>query len=204
MQDKSYWERVYSTKSSSTLSWFQPHADRSLGLIKRIAAGGQTRVIDVGGGTSTLVDDLLGLHGFDVTVLDISESALDVARQRLAFDARRVRWLAGDITQLALPAQAYEIWHNRAVFHFMSTPEQRQAYIAQVRQAVRPGGHVIVAVFGPDGPMQCSGLPVMRYAPDALHAQFGDTFELVEHASEAHRTPAGVEQQFVYCHCVMH
>ena len=86
----------------------------------------------------------------------------------------------------------------------MTTPEQRQAYIAQVRQAVRPGGHVIVAVFGPDGPMQCSGLPVMRYAPDALHAQFGDAFELVEHASEAHRTPAGVEQQFVYCHCVMH
>ena len=86
----------------------------------------------------------------------------------------------------------------------MTTPEQRHAYIAQVRQAVRPGGHVIVAVFGPDGPMQCSGLPVMRYAPDALHAQFGDAFELVEHASEAHRTPAGVEQQFVYCHCVMH
>jgi SAM-dependent methyltransferase len=204
MQDKSHWERVYSTKSSSALSWFQPRADQSLGIVQRIAAGEQTRIIDVGGGSSTLADDLLKLDGFDVTVLDISKRALEVARQRLASNAGLVRWLVGDITQLALPAQAYDIWHDRAVFHFMTTPEQRHAYIAQVRQAVRPGGHVIVAVFGPDGPMQCSGLPVMRYAPDALHAQFGDAFELVEHASEAHRTPAGVEQQFVYCHCVMH
>ena len=204
MQDKSHWERVYRTKSSSSLSWFQPRADQSLGIIQRIAAGKQPRIIDVGGGISTLADDLLGLHGFDVTVLDISERALEVARQRLASNAGKVRWLVGDITQLALPTQAYDIWHDRAVFHFMNTPEQRHAYIAQVRQAVRPGGHVIVAVFGPDGPIQCSGLPVMRYAPDALHAEFGNAFELVEHASEAHRTPAGVEQQFIYCHCVMH
>ncbi|WP_394787849.1 class I SAM-dependent methyltransferase [Rhodoferax sp.] len=204
MQDKSHWERVYSTKSSSTLSWYQTRADQSLGLIQRIDTGERTRIIDVGGGTSMLADDLLGLHGVEVTVLDISESALEVARQRLASNARRVQWLVGDITQLALPAHAYDIWHDRAVFHFMTTLEQRQAYVAQVRRAVRPGGHVIVAVFGPDGPLQCSGLPVMRYAPDALHAQFGDAFELVEHASEAHRTPAGVEQQFVYCHCVVH
>ena len=204
MQDKSHWDRVYDTHSSDTLSWFQPHADRSLGFIQRIFSCERNRIIDVGGGTSTLVDDLLGLHGFDVTVLDISESALDVARQRLSSNARRVQWLVGDITQLALPPHAYDIWHDRAAFHFMTTPEQRQAYIAQVRRAVRPGGHVIVAVFGPDGPLQCSGLPVMRYAPDALHAEFGDAFELVEHTSDAHRTPAGVEQQFVYCHCVMH
>lgn len=204
MQEKAHWDRVYSTKSADTLSWFQAHADRSLGLIQRIAASQRTRVIDVGGGTSTLADDLLGLPGLDVTVLDISESALDVARQRLASNADRVRWLEGDITRLVLPTHAYDIWHDRAVFHFMTTPEQREAYVAQVRRAVRPGGHVIVAVFGPDGPLQCSGLPVVRYAPDALHAQFGDAFELVEHASEDHRTPAGVVQQFVYCHCVMH
>jgi len=205
MDSRAHWERVYTTRSAQEVSWYQPHAEQSLALIERIAAGRPSRLIDVGGGASTLVDDLLARRQFDVTVLDLSAAALDVARQRLdAAQARQVHWLAGDVTDVALPTNAYDIWHDRAVFHFLTEPAQRAAYVAQVRRAVRPGGHVIVAAFGPDGPLQCSGLPVMRYSADALHGEFGAAFELVEHAAEAHHTPGGAIQQFVYCHCIMH
>jgi ubiquinone/menaquinone biosynthesis C-methylase UbiE len=204
MDGKAHWEHVYTTKSAQEVSWFQPHADQSLDLIRGVACGTPCRVIDVGGGASTLVDDLLSLRGFDVSVLDISEAALQVARDRLGNLEQQVHWLDGDIATIELPHAAYDIWHDRAVFHFMTTAEQRAAYVAQVRRAVRPGGHVIVAAFGPHGPLQCSGLPVMRYAPEQLHAEFGGAFELVEHKTQAHRTPAGKLQQFVYCHCVMH
>jgi SAM-dependent methyltransferase len=204
MDAKSHWEQVYSAHSAQALSWFQPHAQRSLALIRRIDQGRTCRLIDVGGGASTLVDDLLALGRFDLSVLDISQAALDVARRRLGADAQRVRWLSGDVTRVALPAHAFDVWHDRAVFHFLSEPAQRAAYVAQVRHAVSPGGHVIVATFGPDGPLQCSGLPVMRYAPDALHAQFGGAFELIGHETELHHTPGGAVQQFVYCLCVMH
>lgn len=204
METAAHWEHVYASHSPDAVSWYQPHAALSLELIRRMAAGAGTRVIDVGGGASTLVDDLLA-HGLEeVTVLDISAAALDVARKRLGPAATRVRWIAGDITGVRLEPAAYDIWHDRAVFHFLTEPADRAAYVAQVRRAVRPGGHVIVAAFGPEGPEQCSGLPVMRYAPGGLHAQFGQSFELVEHLTEAHRTPGGAVQQFVYCHCVMH
>ncbi|MEJ8855883.1 class I SAM-dependent methyltransferase [Variovorax robiniae] len=204
MNDQSHWDRVYTTRSPQEVSWFQPHAQQSLDLIRRISGDRPSHVIDVGGGASTLVDDLLQLEQFDLSVLDISSAALDVARQRLGASASRVHWLVGDITRATLPAKAFDIWHDRAVFHFLTDPAQREAYVSQVRRAVRPGGHVIVAAFGPDGPLQCSGLPVMRYAPDALHAEFGGAFELLEHMTESHHTPGGAIQQFVYCHCVMH
>jgi ubiquinone/menaquinone biosynthesis C-methylase UbiE len=200
---KSHWETVYETKPADAVSWFQPHAQQSLDLIHRIAGAKASRVIDVGGGAATLVDDLLAQPQFEVSVLDISAAALDVARQRLHKQARQVRWIVGDITTVSLPEQAYDIWHDRAVFHFLTEPAQRAAYVEQVRRAVRPGGHVIVATFGLDGPTHCSGLPVVRYGPDGLHAEFGGAFELLEHLSEAHQTPAGAVQQFVYCHCVM-
>lgn len=199
---KEHWEAVYQNKLVDTVSWFQPHAQQSLDLIRRIAGDQAARVIDVGGGASTLVDDLLVQTPMTVSVLDISSAALEVARARLGWHAAQVQWIVGDITQVALPEQAYDIWHDRAVFHFLTEPAQREAYVEQVRRAVRPGGHVIVAAFGPDGPPQCSGLPVVRYAPESLHAQFGGAFELLEHLSEAHHTPAGAIQQFVYCHCV--
>ncbi|MEJ8850216.1 class I SAM-dependent methyltransferase [Variovorax rhizosphaerae] len=204
MNDQSHWDRVYTTRSSQEVSWFQPHAQQSLDLIRRVSGDRPSHVIDVGGGASTLVDDLLQLDRFDVSVLDISSAALDVARQRLGASASRVHWLVGDITRATLPAKAFDIWHDRAVFHFLIDPAQREAYVSQVRRAVRPGGHVIVAAFGPDGPPQCSGLPVMRYAPGALHAEFGGAFELLEHMTEFHHTPGGAIQQFVYCHCLMH
>lgn len=204
MEVLSHWERVYATRSPDAVSWYQPHATLSLDLIRRIGAGPGTRVIDVGGGASTLVDDLLAGGIGEVTVLDISAAALRVAQARLGDNAARVRWITGDITRVELEPAAYDIWHDRAVFHFLTDPADRAAYVAQVRRAVRPGGHVIVAAFGLDGPAQCSGLPVVRYEPGQLHAQFGGQFELLDHLSEAHRTPSGSIQQFVYCHCVLH
>jgi ubiquinone/menaquinone biosynthesis C-methylase UbiE len=204
MEPKSHWERVYTTKATDAVSWYQPHATLSMELIQRVARGRQVRVIDVGGGASTLVDDLLDRALGDVTVLDISSAALDAASKRLGPRAQKVQWLEGDITTAALSNAYYDIWHDRAVFHFLTRPEDRAAYVAQVRRAVKPGGHVIVATFAPDGPEQCSGLPVVRYAPDALHAEFGGAFELLEHLSEDHHTPSGAIQHFVYCHCLMH
>ena len=202
MPSKNHWEKVYATKSSTAVSWYQPHATLSLDLIRRIGAARAAAIIDVGGGTSTLVDDLLAHDYRNLTVLDLSGEALAVARQRLGHAGEGVRWIEGDITSVALPEQAYDVWHDRAVFHFLTDPADRRAYIEQVMRAVKPGGHVIVATFAPDGPTECSGLPVMRYAPDALHAEFGPAFELIEHSDEAHVTPAGGVQHFVYCHCL--
>lgn len=205
MESKSHWDEVYSTRSSEAVSWYQPHATLSLEMIRAVAGDKSARIVDVGGGASSLVDDLLAQGMTNVGVLDISAAALAVARRRLGPDqASRVRWMEGDITTLRLEKASIDIWHDRAVFHFLTDPADRAAYVAQVRHAVRPGGHVIVAAFAPDGPLECSGLPVVRYAPDALHAQFGGAFELLEHVKEDHHTPSGLVQHFVYCHCVMH
>lgn len=197
-----HWDEVYTTKSSQSVSWYQPHAALSLDLIRRTGAGRDAAIIDVGGGASTLVDDLLAEGYGDLTVLDLSAAALDIARQRLGRAGAAVNWLGGDVTTVPLPARHFDVWHDRAVFHFLTTPEARLAYVEQVMHSVKPGGHVIVATFAPDGPLQCSGLPVMRYSPDSLHDEFGTAFQLVEHRDEAHRTPAGKVQHFIYCHCL--
>lgn len=202
MKEQEHWEKVYTTKSPDNVSWFQEHATRSLETIRSIHAKPDSRIIDVGGGASTLVDDLLA-DGFEhVSVLDLSASALDVARKRLGLEGNKVSWIAGDIRTVELPAQSFDIWHDRAVFHFLTAPSDRSAYIQQVMKSVKPGGHVIVATFAPDGPEQCSGLPVARYSHSQLHGEFGPAFELLEHASEEHRTPWGSVQHFVYCHCL--
>jgi ubiquinone/menaquinone biosynthesis C-methylase UbiE len=201
MQPKQHWEEVYTTKSTDAVSWFQPHADLSLDLIKATGMGKDASIIDVGGGASTLVDDLLAEGYTDLTVLDLSGHALEAARKRLGKDENRVRWIEADITEVDLPPARYDIWHDRAVFHFLTTLEQREAYVQTVFRSVKPGGHVIVATFAEDGPEQCSGLPVMRYRPDELHDQFGEAFTLLKHQKEAHHTPAGKVQQFVYCYC---
>ena len=202
MNEQEHWEKVYKTKSADAVSWFQEHATRSLEIIRSIGATPESSIIDVGGGVSTLVDDLLADGFKHVSVLDLSVSALDVARERLGQKGDGVQWVAGDIRNVPLAEQAYDIWHDRAVFHFLTDPADRLAYVQQVMRAVKPGGHVIVATFAPDGPEQCSGLPVARYAPDQLHDEFGPSFELLEHASEEHKTPWGTVQHFVYCHCL--
>ena len=136
-----------------------------------------------------------------MSVLDLAESALAASRARLGARAQSVLWITGDITRAALPAARYDVWHDRAVFHFLTDPADRAHYVEQVLKSVKPGGHVIIAAFGPGGPLQCSGLDVMRYAPDALHAEFGAPFRLLRHETEIHHTPSGQEQEFVYCYC---
>lgn len=196
-----HWEGVYSNKAVDQVSWFQPHAASSLRLIADCSRT-DAHVIDVGGGASVLVDDLLDAGYRNLTVLDLSESALATSQARLGERAQSVQWIAADITRAELPVARYDVWHDRAVFHFLTDPEDRARYVAQVLKSVKPGGHVIVATFGPGGPLQCSGLDVVRYAPDALHAEFGAPFRLLRHETEIHHTPTGKEQEFVYCYCV--
>ena len=201
MSSKHHWEQVYSTKATNSVSWFQEHADRSLALIRSTGAARSAAIIDVGGGASALVDDLLADGYSSLTVLDLSAAALAAAQRRLEALSERVTWLEGDITVMSLPVHAYDLWHDRAVFHFLITPSSRQAYVNAVLKSVKPGGHVIVATFAEDGPTQCSGLPVMRYSPTELHAEFGSLFTLLKHEREEHRTPFGTVQKFVYCYC---
>ncbi|MDR3101132.1 MAG: class I SAM-dependent methyltransferase [Paraburkholderia sp.] len=201
MQSKDHWNRVYTTKASTNVSWFQEHANQSVELIRQSGVARDAAIIDVGGGASTLVDDLLGDGYRHLTVLDLSDAALAVARARLGERAGEVSWLAGDITQVALPVHAYDVWHDRAVFHFLTSEADRAAYVRAVLRAVKPGGLVIVATFAEDGPDHCSGLPVMRYSADALHDEFGAPFTLLRQEREEHHTPAGVTQKFIYCLC---
>lgn len=201
MHTKDHWENVYSHKLATDVSWFQAHAEQSLRLIRNTGVPESAAIIDVGGGASTLVDDLLQ-HAFtNLTVLDLSAAALETARTRLGAQAHQVQWRVGDITKASLPQHAFDVWHDRAVFHFLTDPQDRQAYVDCVLRSVKPGGHVIMATFASDGPLQCSGLPVMRYEPEALHAEFGAPFVLLSHEREDHHTPFGTVQKFVYCYC---
>ncbi len=199
MASKEHWETVYSTKATNAVSWFQAHAKISRRLIRATGVTADGSIIDVGGGASTLVDDLLAEGFKNVTVLDLSGAALDAARHRLDSLASTVRWREADITQTVLPMHAYDVWHDRAVFHFLTTPEARAAYVSNIRRSVKPGGYVIVATFGPEGPERCSGLPVCRYDAVALSNELGEDFTLVESLLDVHLTPGGASQQFLYC-----
>ncbi len=201
MERRTHWEAVYRTKQPTEVSWYRPHLEVSLQLIEEAGGSRDASIIDVGGGESTLVDDLLTRGYHDLSVLDVSSTALDVAKARLGDKAGSVAWLCGDVTTFAFARHRYDVWHDRAVFHFLTDGEDREAYVRQVVHAVRPGGHVIVATFGPEGPTKCSGLDVVRYDPGALHDEFGPAFQLVRHLTELHQTPAGSIQQFTYCYC---
>ena len=201
MDTKSHWEKIYTTKAPNQVSWYRPHLETSLALIERAATDRSSSIIDVGGGESTLVDDLV-VRGFqNITVLDVSESAIVATKKRLGQVANAIHWIAADITQVELEPRTYDVWHDRAVFHFLTDPQQRIAYIRQVLRSVIPGGHVIVSTFGPEGPTKCSGLDVMRYDADSLHDEFGKRFRLVESSQELHHAPFGTTQQFLYCYC---
>lgn len=202
MGTREHWDAVYGGKTPREVSWFCPHLETSLAFIDHAAAGSDAFIIDVGGGASTLIDDLLE-HGYgNVTVLDISQSALEVAKKRLGHASRLAQWVCSDVTHAPLPPKSYDIWHDRAVFHFLTQPDQRRDYVSKAAAAVKAGGHVIVGTFGPEGPARCSGLDVVRYDSDSLQAEFGPRFRLVESLTELHRTPAGTTQQFLYCRFV--
>jgi 2-polyprenyl-3-methyl-5-hydroxy-6-metoxy-1,4-benzoquinol methylase len=198
MNSRDHWERIYAAKAPDQVSWYAPHLLASLELVERAAVDRAAAIIDAGGGESTLVDDLLAREYGNVTVLDISQTAIDANRKRLGTNAERVQWIAADITQAELPAARYDIWHDRAVFHFLTDPAARAAYVRQVARAMKPGGHVIVSTFGPEGPLRCSGLEVVRYDAETLQGEFGRRFRLVESSTQTHQTPFGTEQQFLF------
>ena len=202
MDPQAHWEDIYRTKDLTELSWQQPEAGLSLALIEELAPDRTAAVIDVGGGTSPLVDGLVAAGYRDVTVLDLAASALARAQARLGPErAGQVSWLAADVCAAPLASGRYDMWHDRAVFHFLTAPAARAAYVRQVRHAVRPGGLVLVATFAEDGPARCSGLPVARYSAAALHGAFGEDFALLRQLREVHHTPWGAPQPFTYCLC---
>ena len=203
MDTQTHWDKIYTQKAPDQVSWCRPHLEASLALIELAGSGPSASIIDVGAGESTLVDDLLARGYSNVTVLDISQAAIAASRKRLGDTAEHVRWLVADITQAELEPSAYDVWHDRAVFHFLTTAADRRAYVRQVVRAVRRGGHVIVSAFGPEGPTRCSGLDVVRYDAESLHAEFGASFRLISSSRQLHETPFGTTQQFLYCHCVL-
>jgi SAM-dependent methyltransferase len=194
---------VYGNRAPNEVSWFRPHLETSLAFIQGSAPDRLARIIDVGGGESTLVDDLIARSYGNLTVLDISRTAIDITKVRLGASADRVEWLVADITNADLPPNTYDVWHDRAVFHFLTAAADRAAYVDNVKKSVKPGGHIIIGTFGLEGPTKCSGLDVKRYDADSLHAEFGKRFRLIESISELHQTPSGSMQQFLYCFCVI-
>jgi len=201
MDAQTYWEKIYGTRAADAVSWYRPHLEKSLGLIEHAVSGHSASIIDVGGGESTLVDDLVARGYRNITVLDISHTAIDVTKNRLGSASEGIRWLIGDITSMELQPCSYDVWHDRAVFHFLPAADERTAYVRQVAKAVKTGGHVIVSTFGPEGPTKCSGLDVVRYDAGSLHREFGVRFHLLGSSTELHQTPFGANQQFLYCFC---
>ena len=201
MNKQEHWENVYQKKVRNEVSWFREHLDTSLRMITNTGVGKDAAIIDVGGGNSNLVDDLLE-HGFvDISVLDISANAINGSKERLGMKATEVDWIVADITSVELPKDHFDVWHDRAVFHFLTGVEDRHKYVELVMRSLKRGGHIIVASFSLEGPNKCSGLDVMRYSPETMHGEFGNAFRLVESIGETHNTPFGTTQDFVYCHC---
>jgi 2-polyprenyl-3-methyl-5-hydroxy-6-metoxy-1,4-benzoquinol methylase len=194
---KDHWERVYSTKAETGVSWYQDEPRLTLELIGTVAAADECSIIDVGGGASVLVDRLLDLGFGKIAVLDISETALGKAKARLGKRAEQVRWMVADLTE-APELGSFDVWHDRAVFHFLTDPDDRRSYVELAWKTVPKGGHLIIATFADDGPKRCSDLDVCRYNAHSLASELGEGFWLVRESRETHTTPWGSSQAFVY------
>ncbi len=197
MSRKEHWESLYASKKSNKVSWYAPHLEDSLSLVRE-ASRQSSHIIDVGGGASTLVDDLLAEGYRYLTVLDISSTAIELTRARLGQRAVEVTFVVADVTNVALPPAGFELWHDRAVFHFLTEPQDRRAYIVTLTSALALGGHVVLATFAPHGPEKCSGLDVVRYDSAGLQRELGPAFALRTHFQSVHLTPAGREQAFTF------
>lgn len=195
---KSHWETVYTTKSENEVSWFQENPAPSLELIGLARPTPESAIVDIGGGASRLVDSLLDRGFSRVTVLDISEAALKAARMRLGDRASQVQWIVADVTKWQA-AQTFDLWHDRAAFHFLTDPADRSAYVACMQHVIKPGGHVIIGTFAADGPEKCSGLPVNRYDEASLARALGEGFELTGSRRHDHWTPWNSVQRFLFC-----
>ena len=197
-EQQAHWTRVYEEKAPSAVSWYQAEPEPSLRALERFGIQPSSSLIDVGGGASNLIDALLERGWNDLTILDIAPSALDATRERLGPRAAKVHWEVADITAWR-PARRYDVWHDRAVFHFLTRPEQREAYRGALSAGLTPGGLLIMGTFAPDGPERCSGLPVERYDPATLARELGPSLELLESWREQHSTPWGAAQSFNWC-----
>ena len=193
-----HWQTVYQTKGEHDMSWFEESPAISLELIRATGVSNTASIIDIGGGTSRLVDALLAEGYSAVSVLDLSEKALETSKARLGpQSAANVKWVAVDLTAWE-PSQAYDVWHDRATFHFLTDPNERTAYVERVLRAVRSSGHVIIGTFALDGPERCSGLPVVRYDAAAISKILGPSFDLLQSRMHAHQTPTGAIQRFQF------
>ena len=194
---KTHWEHAWTARPGDRLSWYQAHPAASLAMIRHAEVGATEPLIDVGGGAARLVDCLLDAGFDDLTVLDVSATALDQARHRLGKRAERVHWVESDVTRFE-PTRGYALWHDRAVFHFLTEDSDRARYIRVMDRALAPGGQAIIATFARGGPERCSGLPVVQYDADRLCAELGKRWLLLEESSERHATPAGADQEFAW------
>lgn len=195
---RDHWQEVYASKPSHRLGWYKPRLDTSLDWIVSLELPVNAPIIDIGCGASTLVDDLLERGFAEITALDVSENALDIVRERLREEASAIEWITADITKADLPHDSFLLWHDRAVFHFLTEAADRSRYRERMEAALNNAGHALIGVFTPEAPPRCSGLPVQRYALEDLVAELGPGFELVRHRHELHVTPGGVEQAYLY------
>jgi SAM-dependent methyltransferase len=193
-----HWDGVYTSKGEQEVSWFQESPEPSLALIRQAGATRGSAIIDIGGGASRLVDTLIGLDYADLSVLDLSAAALAAAQARLGRDAEKVSWIVADVTAWEPPPRRYDLWHDRAAFHFLIEEGERRAYVARLTRALKPGGHAIIATFASDGPERCSGLPVTRYDAASLSETLGSAFVLSDTQRHEHATPSGTPQRFQF------
>ena len=197
LERQSHWQNVYQTKGERDVSWFQEVPTISLDLIRATGVGPDAPIIDIGGGASRLVDALVSEGFRSISVLDVSDKALATSRERLGPRAKNVTWIVADVTAWH-PDKTYDVWHDRAAFHFLTEPADRAAYAECARKAVRPGGHIIIGTFAPDGPERCSGLPVLRHDATSIGEVLGPSFKLIESRRHDHQTPGGSMQRFQF------
>tara|TARA_B100001013_G_scaffold248944_1_gene154499 strand:+ start:208 stop:828 length:621 start_codon:yes stop_codon:yes gene_type:complete len=199
MSTASHWEDIYASKNLKNVSWFQSHPTQSLNIIHRSDIPKKANIIDVGGGASNLVEELLKEGYENISVLDISSNALTTTQRRLGERSKQVQWIIADVLTVDLPLQRFDLWHDRAVMHFLTNINDRKTYRSKVLASLKPGGFIAILSFAEDGPDHCSGLPVQRFSIDALTNEFGKNFYLVAGEKFSHFTPSGMEQKFVFC-----